>query len=247
MQRVEPTPPRLRRTGLSYASKAGEPAYPRYNRGAGEGLRPFDSLRTDPRSDWDLRREPSGALPSEAVQRRPADSGAVTVWGLFQTPSSQRSLSRPIHQVRRELPPQRVPTPSWLRLKSREGLGRRAPVMRAHAADARSWRSLGEGSTGALPGPSAHPPRVLQSVERLERSRARCVRIPSSREQLEPSDRLAVEGDIRPAEDGTDPVPRLVRKHERPSWNRHPTCRDTLSSAWYSSVGEDDPIPMLHP
>ena len=28
MQRVEPTPPRLRRTGLSDASKAGEPAYP---------------------------------------------------------------------------------------------------------------------------------------------------------------------------------------------------------------------------
>ena len=46
MQRVEPTPPRLRRTGLSYASKAGEPAYPRYNRGAGEGLRPFEPEQT---------------------------------------------------------------------------------------------------------------------------------------------------------------------------------------------------------
>ncbi len=33
---------RLWRTGWSVALKAGEPAYPGYNPGAGEGLRPFD-------------------------------------------------------------------------------------------------------------------------------------------------------------------------------------------------------------
>ena len=40
--------PRLRRTGLSDAANAnaGEPAYPRYNRGAGEGLCPFDPQQT---------------------------------------------------------------------------------------------------------------------------------------------------------------------------------------------------------
>ena len=54
MRRVEPERPRLRRTGLSAALRARErerererePAYPRYNRGAGEGLRPFEPQQT---------------------------------------------------------------------------------------------------------------------------------------------------------------------------------------------------------
>ena len=49
MRRVEPERPRLRQTGLSDAAKAGEPAYPRYNRGAGEGRPPLRTP-TDPRS-----------------------------------------------------------------------------------------------------------------------------------------------------------------------------------------------------
>ena len=44
--RVGPDRPRLRRTGLSDAAKAGEPAYPGYNPGAGEGLRPFEPQET---------------------------------------------------------------------------------------------------------------------------------------------------------------------------------------------------------
>ena len=36
---------RLRRRGLSDAAKAGEPAHPGYNPGAGEGLRPFEPGR----------------------------------------------------------------------------------------------------------------------------------------------------------------------------------------------------------
>ena len=43
---VETERPRLRRTGLSDAAKAGEPAYPGYNPGAGEGLRPFEPQQT---------------------------------------------------------------------------------------------------------------------------------------------------------------------------------------------------------
>ena len=46
MRRVEPERPRLRQTGLSDAAKAGEPAYPRYNRGAGEGRCPFEPQQT---------------------------------------------------------------------------------------------------------------------------------------------------------------------------------------------------------
>ena len=37
-RRVSDTSP----TGLSDATMVGKPAYPRYNRGTGEGLRPFD-------------------------------------------------------------------------------------------------------------------------------------------------------------------------------------------------------------
>ena len=46
MRRVEPERPRLRRTGLSDATKVGEPAYPGYNPWAGEGLRPFEPRKT---------------------------------------------------------------------------------------------------------------------------------------------------------------------------------------------------------
>ena len=67
MQRVEPTPPRLRRTGLSDASKAGEPAYPRYNRGAGEGLRPFEPQQTRAPVD----RAGGGVAPVPPVTARP--------------------------------------------------------------------------------------------------------------------------------------------------------------------------------
>ncbi len=42
MRRVEPERARLRRTGLSDAAKAGEPAYPMYYMGAGEGWPPFE-------------------------------------------------------------------------------------------------------------------------------------------------------------------------------------------------------------
>ena len=46
MRRVEPDRSRARPTGLSDASYQGKPAYPRYNRGAGEGRCPFDPQQT---------------------------------------------------------------------------------------------------------------------------------------------------------------------------------------------------------
>ena len=46
MRRVESARLRLRRTDLSAALKTGEPAYPGYNPGAGEGLRPFEPRKT---------------------------------------------------------------------------------------------------------------------------------------------------------------------------------------------------------
>ena len=42
MRRIDPERPRLRRTGLSDAAKVGEPAYPMYYMGAGEGWPPFE-------------------------------------------------------------------------------------------------------------------------------------------------------------------------------------------------------------
>ena len=46
VRRVESGHPRRRRTGLSDAAEAVKPASPRYHRGAGEGLRPFDPQQT---------------------------------------------------------------------------------------------------------------------------------------------------------------------------------------------------------
>ena len=46
IRRVGSEPPLPPQRGLSDATKVGKPAYPRYNRGAGEGRCPFDPQQT---------------------------------------------------------------------------------------------------------------------------------------------------------------------------------------------------------
>ena len=65
MRRVESERPRLRRTGLSDAAKAGEPAYPVSYTGAGEGLRPFEPQET--RAPVEFARRGVAPLPSVAA------------------------------------------------------------------------------------------------------------------------------------------------------------------------------------
>ncbi len=65
MRRVEPERPRLRRTGLSAAPKAGEAAYPVSYTGAGEGLRPFEPQET--RAPVEFARRGVAPLPSVAA------------------------------------------------------------------------------------------------------------------------------------------------------------------------------------
>ena len=56
----------MRRTGLSDAAFVGEAAY-RYNRGAGEGLRPFDPQQTRAPADG----AGGGGAPVSPVTARP--------------------------------------------------------------------------------------------------------------------------------------------------------------------------------
>ena len=65
MRRIDPERPRLRRTGLSDAAKAGEPGYPVSYTGAGEGLRPFEPQET--RAPMEFARRGVAPLPSVAA------------------------------------------------------------------------------------------------------------------------------------------------------------------------------------
>ena len=64
----------LPRTALSDTANAGEPGYPRYNRGAGEGLRPFEPWKT--RAPVDCA---GGGSPRPPVAAHPDGVGARTV------------------------------------------------------------------------------------------------------------------------------------------------------------------------
>ena len=67
MRRVESERPRLRRTGLSAAAKVGEPAYPVYNTGAGEGWSPS----IPPKSALTRIPRPGASAPAFPVPTHP--------------------------------------------------------------------------------------------------------------------------------------------------------------------------------